>query len=261
MSRARDNLTGLQRRVHLNRLLSKRGVLTRSQANSAILAGRVSVNGRVVRDPGQPVEESVRIAVDAEATITRPWRTILFHKPRGVMTTRSDPEGRETIYDVLGEAARGLVPVGRLDRATSGLLLLTSDTHLADRITDPGSAVSRVYVVSVRGRMTREDCERLEQGVVDNGEPIKADTVTLRKPSGRESHLVVTLTEGKNREIRRLFEAVGHPVTRLKRVALGGLALDDLKPGEWRELKAADVHRIFPILALVSFVSFVVNVL
>jgi 23S rRNA pseudouridine2605 synthase len=237
----------LSRRIHLNRLLSKRGVLTRSQANSAILAGRVSVNGRVVRDPGRPVEESAPIALDAEATTTRRWRTILFHKPRGVLTTRADPEGRETIYDVLGEAARGLVPVGRLDRATSGLLLLTSDTQLADSITDPRSAVSRVYVVSVRGRMTREDCGRLEQGVVDRGERIKADKVTLRKPSGRESHLVVTLNEGKNREIRRLFEAVGHPVTRLKRVALGGLTLDDLKPGEWRELSESDAHKIFPI--------------
>lgn len=245
MSRPRNNRTGLNRRIHLNRLLSKRGVLTRSQANAAILAGRVSVNGRVVRDPGQPVEASARIALDAEATTTRPRRTILFHKPRGVLTTRADPEGRETIYDVLGEAGRGLIPVGRLDQATSGLLVLTSDTQLADRMTDPRSAVPRVYLVSVRGRMTREDCERLEQGVVDNGERITPDQVTLRKPSGRESHLVVTLNEGKNREIRRLFEAAGHPVTRLKRVALGGLALDDLKPGEWRELHEADVRKIW----------------
>ena len=236
-------------------------MLTRSQANAAILAGRVSVNGRVVRDPGQPVDESARVALDAEATATRVWRTILFHKPRGVMTTRRDPEGRETIYDVLGDAGRGLIPVGRLDQATSGLLLLTSDTQLADQITDPKNAVSRVYVVSVRGRVTPDDCDRLEQGVSDHGERIKADKVTLRKPSGRESHLVVTLREGKNREIRRLFEAVGHPVTRLKRVALGGLGLDDLAPGEWRELSESDVRKAFPMLALVSFVSFVANVL
>src|SRR6476659_8671375 len=98
MSRPKNSLTGLKRRIHLNRLLSKRGVLTRSQANAAILAGRVSVDGRVVRDPGQPVEESARITVDAEPTARRSWRTILFHKPRGVMTTRVDPEGRETIY-------------------------------------------------------------------------------------------------------------------------------------------------------------------
>ena len=220
-------------------------MLTRSQANAAILAGRVSVNGRVVRDPGRPVDESAHIALDAEATTTRAWRTILFHKPRGVTTTRSDPEGRETIYDVLGDAGRGLIPVGRLDQATSGLLLLTTDTHLADQITDPQNAVARVYVVSVRGRVTRDDCDRLEQGVSDHGEQIKADNVTLRKPSGRQSHLVVTLREGKNREIRRLFEAVGHPVTRLKRVALGGLSLDDLAPGEWRELQESEVRAAF----------------
>src|SRR6478609_7512729 len=106
--------------VHLNRLLSKRGILTRSQANAAILEGRVAVNGRVVRDPGKPVDESARIEVDAQKTRAQPWRTILFHKPRGVLTTRQDPEGRTTIYDVLGDAARGLIPVGRLDWATSG---------------------------------------------------------------------------------------------------------------------------------------------
>ena len=234
------------RRVHLNRLLSKRGVMTRSQANAAILAGRVSVNGRVLRDPGRPVDESARIALDAEATAARTWRTILFHKPRGVITTRDDPEGRETIYDVLGGVGRGLIPVGRLDRATSGLLLLTSDTDLADRITDPRNAVLRVYVVSVRGRITHDDCDRLERGVSDRGGPIKADKVALRKPSGRESHLVVTLSEGKNREIRRLFEAIGHPVTRLKRVALGGLSLDDLAPGEWREVSEAEVCKLLP---------------
>ena len=104
--------------LHLNRLLSKRGILTRSQANRAILAGRVSVNGRIVREPGKPVEQSSRIQIDARATAARVWRTILFHKPRGVMTTRRDPEGRTTIYDVLGEVARGLIPVGRLDQAT-----------------------------------------------------------------------------------------------------------------------------------------------
>jgi 23S rRNA pseudouridine2605 synthase len=166
-----------------------------------------------------------------------------------VITTRQDPAGRTTIYDVLGEAARGLVPVGRLDQATSGLLLLTSDTRLADAMTDPRNAVSRVYVVSVRGNMTRELCDRLEQGVVEKDERIKADKVTLRKQSGRESHLVVTLTEGKNREIRRLFEAIGHPVTRLKRVSFGPLSLGDLAPGHWRELSEADVRKAFPTLA------------
>jgi 23S rRNA pseudouridine2605 synthase len=113
--------------------------------------------------------------------------------------------------------------VGRLDWATSGLLLLTTDTELADRLTDPRNAIPRVYAVTVRGKVTPESCERFERGIVDKGERMQADEVVLQKSSGRESHLVVTLTEGKNREIRRLCEAIGHPVTRLKRVAFGAL--------------------------------------
>lgn len=234
-------------RVHLNRLLSKRGVLTRSQATAAILAGRVAVNGRVVRDPGRPVDPaSARIVLDGQASSERRWRTILVHKPRGVLTTRRDPEKRTTIYDVLGEVAEGLVPIGRLDQATSGLLLMTTDTELADRITDPRHAVPRVYLVAVRGRVTADECARLEQGIRDAGEALKADAVVLRKASARESHLTVTLHEGKNREVRRLFEAIGHEVTRLKRVALGPLTLGDLKPGEAKELSEGEMRAAFP---------------
>jgi 23S rRNA pseudouridine2605 synthase len=207
------------------------------------------VNGRIVREPGKPVEPSCRIEVDARATTGRVWRTILFHKPRGVMTTRRDPEGRTTVYDVLGEVARGLIPVGRLDQATSGLLLLTADTRLADTMTDPRNGVPRVYLVSVRGHVTREQGDRLEQGVVVKGERMKAGEVTLRKCSARESHLVVTLTEGKNREVRRLFEAIGHPVTRLKRVSFGPLTLGDLAPGHWREVSESEIREAFPVLS------------
>jgi 23S rRNA pseudouridine2605 synthase len=203
------------------------------------------VNGRIVRDPGKPVDESARIELDAQTTSAQPWRTILFHKPRGVLTTRRDPEGRTTIYDLLGETARGLIPVGRLDWATSGLLMLTTDTHLADRLTDPLNAIPRVYAVTVRGKVTPESCEQLERGIVDKGEEMQADQVVLQKSSGRESHLLVTLTEGKNREIRRLCEAIGHPVTRLKRVAFGAFTLGDLAPGAWRELSESDVVSAF----------------
>ena len=240
------NIDAGNARVHLNRLLSKRGILTRSQANAAILAGRVTVDGRVIRDPGRSVDAVARIDVDAQPAATRAWRTILFYKPRGVITTRRDPEGRRTVYDVLGDAGEGLVPVGRLDQATSGLLLLTSDTGLAGLITDPRYAVPRVYIVSVRGKTPPDICKRLEEGVVQRGQRLSAESVTLRKASGRESHLVVTLTEGKNREVRRLFEAAGHQVTRLKRVAFGALTLGELAPGEWRELSEFEVRRAFP---------------
>ncbi len=223
--------------VPLNRALSKLGILSRSQATEAIRAGRVTVNGRVERNPLRAVvPERARIAVDGQEQRRRAWRTIAFHKPRGTVTTRRDPEGRRTIYDVLGDAAHGLVPVGRLDLATSGLIILTNDTQLANRLTDPERAVPRVYLVTVRGLVGAADVDRLTAGITINGELLRAAAVSLRKTSRRESHLIVELREGKNREVRRLFEAVGHEVTRLKRVAIGGLEIGDLEPGQWREL-------------------------
>src|SRR5439155_20378679 len=141
-------------RVPLNRALSKLGILSRAEATEAIRCGRIRVDGRVVRDPATLVPpEQVRIAIDGEERSRLAWRTILFHKPRGVVTTRRDPQGRRTVYDVIGPEAHGLVAVGRLDLATSGLLLLTSDTRLSGWITDPANDVPRIYVLSVRGRV------------------------------------------------------------------------------------------------------------
>jgi 23S rRNA pseudouridine2605 synthase len=223
-------------RVALNRALSKLGILSRAQATGAIRAGRVRVDGRVVRDPAHPVvPERVRITVDGERRARARWRSILFHKPRGVVTTRRDPEGRRTIYDVLGEEGHDLRPVGRLDFATTGLLLLTTDTQLANWITDPANGVSRVYVVTVRG-------EVIPAALSD----LPAARVTIRKTSARESHLTVELREGKNRQVRRMFEAIGHAVTRLKRVKLGGLELGALEPGTWREVTRSEVSAAFP---------------
>jgi 23S rRNA pseudouridine2605 synthase len=222
--------------VALNRALSKLGILSRSQATDAIRAGRVRVDGRVVCDPAHPiVPERARIAVDEQPHRRAAWRTVLFHKPRGVVTTRRDPEGRRTIYDVLGDDARGLIPVGRLDLATTGLLLLTTDTRLANWLTDPENGIPRVYVVTVRGEVTPADLSDLP-----------AAHVTLRKASSRESHLIVELREGRNRQVRRMFETIGHEVTRLKRVSLGGLELSALEPGQSRELSRAEVRAAFP---------------
>jgi 23S rRNA pseudouridine2605 synthase len=216
--------------------------LSRAEAAAAIRAGRVAVNGRIVRDPLTRVRtDTARIAVDGAVRTRPPWRAILFHKPRGVVTTSRDPEGRRTIYDVLGEAARGLIAVGRLDLATSGLLILTNDTALADRLTDPRAGVPRIYAVTVRGRVSDRDVAALTRGMVCGGVRLAAESVALRKASGRESHLLVELREGKNREIRRLFDAVGHEVTRLKRVQFGALALGDLPPGAWRELSRDEI--------------------
>jgi 23S rRNA pseudouridine2605 synthase len=222
-------------RVPLNRALSKLGILSRAQATEAIRAGRVRVGGRIVDDPMHlVVPERVRIALDEAPQVRARWRTILLHKPRGVVTTRRDPEGRDTVFDVIGDEARGLNAVGRLDRATSGLLLLTTDSQFANWITDPANGVARVYVVTVRGRVTEADIGSL------------GAEITLRKASGRESHLVVQLRTGKNREVRRLFEAIGREVTRMKRVTFGGLELGSLEPGQWREVSRAELGAAFP---------------
>ena len=227
------------KKIPLNRALSKLGVLSRAQATDAVLAGRVRVNGRLIRKPTTMiVPEQVRIELDGGHARQAPWRTILFHKPRGVMTTRSDPEGRKTVYDVLGDEARGLIAVGRLDLATSGLLLLTSDTGLADWLTDPANGVPRLYVVTVRGRVTPADLESLH------------GHITLRKASNRESHLIVELREGKNREVRRMFDAIGHEVTSLKRVRFGGLELGTLAPGKFREVLHTEIAEAFPAVPL-----------
>jgi 23S rRNA pseudouridine2605 synthase len=234
-------------RVPLNRALSKLGILSRAQATTAIRAGRVRVNGRVELDPAAPVvPEHARIEIDRVVRPRARWRTILLHKPSGVVTTRRDPEGRQTVFELLGPEAAGLVAVGRLDLATTGLLLLTTDTRLADWITDPRNQVTRVYAATVRGRVGAAQADRLIAGVTSRGERLAAAGVAVRKASSRESHLIVELREGRNREVRRLFEAIGHEVTRLKRVQLGGLTLGELQPGEWRELSRADLRRAFP---------------
>ena len=187
------------------------------------------MNGKVIRDPATSISmDRARIDVDRDEQAATAWRTVLFNKPRGVVTTSRDPQGRPTIYTVLDEEARGLVPVGRLDLATTGLLLLTSDTELAAWLTDPVNAVPRVYIATVRGRVTPEIIAEMQRGLMVEGDVLTAASVLARKVSDRESHLTIELREGKNREVRRLCEAVGHEVTRLKRVAFGRLELGEL---------------------------------
>ena len=224
--------------VALERALSKLGLASRTDARRLIREGAVTVNGRDARDPLAPVvPERDAIAVAGRTTGLRAPRTIAFYKPRGVVTTRRDPEGRTTVFDVLGEAGDGLIAVGRLDLATSGLLILTTDTQLAEWLTNPDNAVVRRYAVTVRGEVTGEHAAALERGIGG----LSAARVIVRKRSRRETHLLVDLTEGKNREIRRLFAAIGREVTRLMRVAYGAIELGALQPGEWREISEAEL--------------------
>ncbi|MGE3843571.1 MAG: pseudouridine synthase [Vicinamibacterales bacterium] len=192
------------------------------------------------------------ITLDDLAPAPVAWRFVLLNKPRNTVTTSRDPEGRRTVYDVLGEAGRRVKTVGRLDFASSGLLLLTTDMQLANWLADPSSALRRTYVATIRGRADETLAARAMEGVRDRGELLRASSVALMKVSGRESRLRVELAEGKNREIRRLFAALGHEVTRLIRVAFGPFELGDLLPGQWRELSRQDVDRALAALTPAS---------
>jgi 23S rRNA pseudouridine2605 synthase len=238
-------MTGRRRRrgeVALERALSKLGLASRTEAREAIRAGRVTVDGGTVVDPLCSVApERSDIRLDGAAAKRGERIVIACHKPRGVVVTRFDPEGRPTIFDRLANLPPGLVAVGRLDLATSGLLLLTNDTRLADWLTDPRHALSRVYLVTVRGRVGGEDVAKMTAGIADRGETLRAAAVEVRKASGRESHLVLELREGKNREVRRLCAALGYEVTRLRRVSFAGIELGELAPGEWRVLAEQEI--------------------
>ena len=233
--------------VSLERALSKLGFASRSQARVLIEAGRVTVDGGIVTNPSMRLTpERVTIAIDgAQSDVAAPL-TIVLHKPRGYVTTRSDPEGRKTVYDLLEDVPSRVVPVGRLDLATSGLLILTNDTHFANWLTDPASGVERVYLVTVEGRATDDTIAQLIKGVEVDGQFLLADVAAIRKASNRESHLTIILREGKNREIRRLMAAAGHPVTQLRRVQFGGLELAELAPGQWRSVTADELAAAFP---------------
>ena len=234
-------------KVPLVRALSKLGYASRAQAYELIRTGRVEVNGHVATDPAIRVAPGLtRIEISGIELAPAPWLCIALNKPRKVVTTRSDPEGRTTVYDLIADLKARVVPVGRLDLASTGLLLMTSDTKLADWLTDPASAVVRRYVVTVRGELSEASAQMLKTGVRDRGETLTAAALDVLKRSKRETHLIVELTEGKNREIRRMLKAAGHEVTRLKRIAFGPIELGNLAPGKWRSISADEMRAAFP---------------
>ena len=236
--------TPLSKRLTVDRLLSKLGIASRGTSQEWVRAGRVSINSRVVRDPATWVlwpKDSV--SVDDQPIQDSVKRFFLFHKPKGVITTHSDEKGRKTIFELLSPDLGYLHAVGRLDQATSGLLLLTNDSALSSFLTDPTHKVMRTYLVSVRGEFTGTQATAAVVGVVDGGERLQCHSVKIQKSSGRESHLEVVLIQGKNREIRRLFKALGHEVTRLRRIQYGPFTLEDLPSGAWREIPIEDVKK------------------
>ncbi|HLG20727.1 MAG TPA: pseudouridine synthase [Bdellovibrionota bacterium] len=235
--------------VALERALSKLGLASRSQARKLIERGRVKVGGKVVTDSLHAVRpESARIELDGQAKTAARKVVYMLHKPRGTVTTTRDPEGRATVLELLTGIEGQLHAVGRLDFATSGLLLLTNETQLSAFLSDPASGIVRTYLVTVRGEVKPETIRAWTKGVDVKGERLIAKEVRIQKASGRETHLVMMLTEGKNREVRRLCKAAGHEVTRLRRAAFGGLELGGLEPGAFRKISVDELSRAMPTI-------------
>jgi pseudouridine synthase len=233
----------LKAALTLDRVLSRFGLASRTEAREAIQAGRLKVNGRVVRDPDCWVRpERDTIQFDGERLKRARRIYLLFYKPKGVITSHGDPGERKTVYDYLGDRRRWVAPVGRLDKDTSGLLLLTNDTEFADFITNPESRIPKTYRVKLNGLIGDETLAKLSAGVeMKRGDFARPESVRRLEDRGKYTWLEIVLTEGKNREVRRMIEAVGFKVLKLVRTRLGPLTLEGLEVGKWRQLKPAEV--------------------
>jgi 23S rRNA pseudouridine2605 synthase len=230
--------------TRLNKILAHAGVASRRAAEKMIASGRVSVDGYVVRDVGfkaDPARQKIMVdgkSIYAEDSLEY-W---LVHKPRGVLSTASDPQGRPTVLKLVPKRPVRLYPVGRLDMDSEGLMLLTNDGELANRITHPRYEVEKRYRVWVKGEPNRSTLNAMRKGVeLDDGFMSAPARVHIKSGSRRGSKLAMVLKEGKKREIRRICEAVGHPVTRLVRVAIGPLKLGEIPLGASRQLRPGEI--------------------
>ena len=225
--------------MRLNAYLARAGVASRRKADELIKAGRVTVNGEAGR-LNTVVAEHDRVELDGRPLVRQPLAYVLLHKPAGVVTTASDPQGRPTVIDLVSHHGSRLVPVGRLDADTTGALLLTNDGELAHRLAHPRYEVEKVYEAEVEGEPSDEALEQLEAGVeLDDGRTAPAHARRLAP-----SRIELAIHEGRKHQIKRVLAAVGHPVVRLHRSRYAGLTLKGLGPGESRELAGAEVERL-----------------
>lgn len=227
----------------LDRVLSKSGIGSRTEARRWIGTGRVRVNGKLIQTPDFWVDlHKDKVTFDGKPLARAEPRYILLYKPRGYLTTYRDPEGRPTVYDLLPGVDQFVAQVGRLDLETSGLLLLTNDNDLADALTNPDHKVPKTYLVKASTRLSDEQLEELRRGVELSDGPTKPAEVVRIRESEKYTSLEITITEGRNRQIRRMLEAIGSKVLKLVRTRLGPLTLEGLTIGRWRELTHEEVR-------------------
>ena len=229
----------------LERVFSKAGIGSRTEARGWIGAGRVRVNDKVVRNPDHWVDlERDRVTLDGKLLRTQNKIYIVLYKPRGYLTTYRDPEGRPTVYDLLADLDSWVVPVGRLDLDSSGLLLVTNDTQFAEGVANPDRKVAKTYLVKASTRLSDAQLGQLRDGVTLSDGPTRPAVVTRLRDSEKYTFLEVTIEEGRNRQVRRMLEAVGGKVLKLVRTSIGPLRIGDLRIGRWRALTAAEVRAL-----------------
>ncbi len=230
--------------VRLNKFLAAAGVASRREADRLIEAGRVRVNGRAVTELGTKVDEGRdRVEVDGRPVKSEARSVyILLHKPEGYVTTLKDPEGRPTVRDLLAGFKTRVFPVGRLDVSSSGLLLLTNDGELAYRLLHPRFEVKKTYVAVVRGEPDETALEALRRGVFVEGKKTAPARVRVLRRAGAKCVIELEIHEGRKREVRKMLEAVGHPVAELTRTRFAGLTLKGLGSGKWRELRPDELR-------------------
>lgn len=200
------------------------------------------MNGTVIRNPDHWIDlERDRITLDGKSLAAAAKTYILLYKPKGYITTRKDPEGRPTVYDLISDAGQWLSPVGRLDLDTTGLIIFTNDTEFADRIMSPEFKVPKTYQVKASTLLSDDQLDQLRRGVQLNDGPTRPAEVTRLRDNAKYTHLSITITEGRNRQVRRMVEAVGSKVLKLVRTAIGPVIIGDLPIGKWRKLTDAEL--------------------
>ncbi|RCV54706.1 pseudouridine synthase, partial [Marinitenerispora sediminis] len=243
----RDTYADVSGGIRLQKALAQAGVASRRASEELIAAGRVSVDGQVVRRFGARVDpEESEIRVDGMRVVTAPDRLYFaLNKPRGVVSTMSDPEGRPTLADYCGQTEERLFHVGRLDTETEGLILLTNDGELANRLTHPRYEIVKTYIVMVPGPVPREVIRELREGVELEDGPVQVDSFRVVDDAGPKALVEIQLHEGRKHIVRRLMEAVGHPVSDLARTQVGPIGLNTLKVGTMRALTSREVSELY----------------
>jgi 23S rRNA pseudouridine2605 synthase len=226
----------------LDRVLSKAGLGSRTEARKWIGAGRVKVNGKLIQTPDHWVDLARdKVSLDDQPVKAREKVYLMLYKPTGYITTFKDPDGRPTVYHLIQDTGRWVVPVGRLDQDTSGLLLLSSDTQFAERITNPDYKIPKTYLVKASTLLSDTQLQQLREGVTLHDGPTAPAQVKRVRDSAKYSFIEITIHEGRNRQVRRMIEAIGSKVLKLVRIAIGTLRIGDLPIGQYRELTPPEI--------------------